>query len=113
MRKQAAIIGGGVIGGGWAARFALMGWDVRVYDPDPEAERKINAVMANAERALPMLFEAPMPRRGNVRFCDTIADAVDRALWVQESVPEVLAVKKSVLQQVVERSSAKAIITLV
>ena len=35
--KTAAIIGGGVIGGGWAARFLLNGWDVRVFDPDPEA----------------------------------------------------------------------------
>ena len=29
MAERAAIIGGGVIGGGWAARFALMGWDAR------------------------------------------------------------------------------------
>ncbi len=41
MSKTAAIIGGGVIGGGWAARFLLNGWDVRVFDPDAEAERKI------------------------------------------------------------------------
>ena len=33
--KQAAIIGGGVIGGGWAARFALNGWLVNLFDPDP------------------------------------------------------------------------------
>ena len=44
-QQTAAIIGGGVIGGGWAARFLLMGWDVRVFDPDPEAERKITEVL--------------------------------------------------------------------
>ncbi len=49
---KAAIIGGGVIGGGWAARFLLNGWDVAVFDPDPEAERKITAVMDNARNAL-------------------------------------------------------------
>ena len=43
MTKTAAILGGGVIGGGWAARFLLMGWEVRVFDPDPEAARKISA----------------------------------------------------------------------
>ena len=53
MTKTAAIIGGGVIGGGWAARFALSGWDVAIFDPDPEAERKISEVMANARRSLP------------------------------------------------------------
>jgi 3-hydroxyacyl-CoA dehydrogenase len=53
MARKAAIIGGGVIGGGWAARFLLNGWDVGVFDPDPEAERKIAAVMANARRRCP------------------------------------------------------------
>ena len=50
MRKIAAIIGGGVIGGAWAARFLLNGWDVRVHDPDPEAQRKITEVLGNARR---------------------------------------------------------------
>ena len=53
MARKAAIIGGGVIGGGWAARFLLNGWDVGVFDPDPEAERKIAAVLSNARAALP------------------------------------------------------------
>ncbi|MEO1470140.1 MAG: 3-hydroxyacyl-CoA dehydrogenase NAD-binding domain-containing protein, partial [Pseudomonadota bacterium] len=35
--RRAAILGGGVIGGGWAARFLLNGWDVALYDPDPRA----------------------------------------------------------------------------
>ena len=39
MKKVAAIIGGGVIGAGWLARFLLNGWDVRVFDPDLEVER--------------------------------------------------------------------------
>ena len=46
MAMTAAIIGGGVIGGGWLARFVLNGWNVRVFDPDPEAERKINGILA-------------------------------------------------------------------
>ena len=54
MKKVAAIIGGGVIGAGWLARFLLNGWDVRVFDPDPEAERKVDEVLLNAKRALPM-----------------------------------------------------------
>ena len=43
--KTVAIIGGGVIGGGWLARFLLNGWDVRLYDPDPACVRKIEAVL--------------------------------------------------------------------
>ena len=57
----AAIVGGGVIGGGWAARFLLNGWDVRIFDPDPQAERKIGEVLANARRSLPGLYDAALP----------------------------------------------------
>ena len=31
--KKVAIVGGGVIGGGWAARLMLNGIDVKVFDP--------------------------------------------------------------------------------
>lgn len=34
---KAAVIGAGVIGGGWAARFLLNGHDVAVYDPSLQA----------------------------------------------------------------------------
>ena len=34
MIKKVAIIGGGVIGGGWAASVLLNGLDVYVYDPE-------------------------------------------------------------------------------
>ena len=96
MTRRAAIIGGGVIGGGWAARFALMGWDVRIFDPDPEAERKIGEVMAGAARALPMLYEAPMPARGKITFHNSLSETVDGVDYVQESVPERLDLKRKV-----------------
>ena len=54
--KKAAVIGGGVIGGGWAARLVLAGVDVAIADPDPDAKRKLDAIMANAERAMARLW---------------------------------------------------------
>ncbi len=108
--NEVAIIGGGVIGGGWAARFALMGWEVRIFDPDPDAARKIDAVMQGAARALPMLYEARMPERGAIRFCDSIAEAVAGARYIQESVPERLDLKKNVYQQVMAHSSPDAVL---
>ena len=92
-KKIVAIVGGGVIGGGWAARFLLHGWDVRVFDPDPDAPRKISEVVANAQRSLPLLADVSMPTVGNLVFSDSIEDAVAEADWVQESVPERLEIK--------------------
>ncbi|MFK5998742.1 MAG: carnitine 3-dehydrogenase [Rhodobacterales bacterium] len=100
MTKTAAIIGGGVIGGGWLARFLLNGWDVNVFDPDPEAERKIGEVLANARRSLPMLYDVALPTEGRLTFCDTLEAAVKNAAWVQESVPERLDVKHKVFVQI-------------
>ncbi len=105
-----AIVGGGVIGGGWAARFALMGWNVRIFDPDPESERKIGAVMANARRTLPMLYDTPMPTCGTVTYHATIAEAVQGARWVQESVPERLSLKASTFAEIAANVGPDALV---
>jgi carnitine 3-dehydrogenase len=88
-----------VIGGGWAARFLLNGWDVQVFDPDPQAERKIAAVMANARLALPALSDVPMPPEGKLTFHGTIGEAVEGAEYVQESVSERIELKHKVYAQ--------------
>lgn len=110
MKKSAAIIGGGVIGGGWAARFLLMGWDVRVFDPDPEAARKISEVLDNARRSLPGLSDVNLPAEGTLTFHDAMSDAVDGVAWIQESVPERLELKRKVYQTLQEHCSTDAII---
>jgi carnitine 3-dehydrogenase len=99
MARTATIIGGGVIGGGWAARFLLNGWNVQVFDPDPEAARKIAAVMANARLALPALSDVPMPPEGKLTFHDTIGEAVEGSEYVQESVSERIELKHKVYAQ--------------
>lgn len=110
MGKIAAIIGGGVIGGGWAARFALNGWQVRVFDPDPEAGRKIGEVMENARLSLPGLGNVALPQEGSVTFHDTIAEAVAGADWVQESVPERLDLKQKVYGELMAHVPEGAVI---
>ena len=110
MGKVAAIVGGGVIGGGWAARFALMGWGVRIFDPDPEAERKVNEVLANARRSFPGLADAAMPEEGPLVFFDSLEDAVSGADWVQESVPERLGLKQEIFRRIQVREAGRVTI---
>ncbi|MBE1283959.1 MAG: carnitine 3-dehydrogenase [Rhodobacteraceae bacterium] len=110
MTKTAAIIGGGVIGGGWAARFLLNGWNVRVFDPDPEAERKISEVLGNARRSLPGLGNVALPPEGALSFHATVAEAVDGAEWIQESVPERLDLKQKVYAELQAHAATDAVI---
>ncbi|MCV2870708.1 carnitine 3-dehydrogenase [Defluviimonas sp. WL0050] len=104
MTRKACIIGGGVIGGGWAARFLLNGWNVSVFDPDPEAERKIGEVLANARRSLPALSDVPMPAEGKLSFASSITEAVEGADYIQESVSERLELKHRVFAQIQQAS---------
>ena len=108
--KTAAIIGGGVIGGGWAARFLINGWDVVISDPDPEAERKISEVLANARRSLPALSDVAIPKEGKLSFASSIKDCVQDADWIQESVPERLDIKHKVFAEIQKHCRVDALI---
>lgn len=110
MARVAAVIGGGVIGGGWAARFRLMGWDVRVHDPDPEAERKLGEVLANARASLPGLADVAMPAEGRLTFHETVGEAVQGAEWISESVPERLDLKHRVYRQIEQSANPEALV---
>ncbi|GBQ66866.1 3-hydroxyacyl-CoA dehydrogenase [Ameyamaea chiangmaiensis NBRC 103196] len=108
--SSVACVGGGVIGGGWIARFLLSGLNVRVYDPHPEAKRIVGEVLSNADRAYGLLTMAPLPPRGTLTFCTTLQDAVADADWIQESVPERLDLKKRVLADIDAAARPEALI---
>ena len=106
---KAAILGGGVIGGGWLARLIENGVKVSLFDPDPETERKLGAVLANAERAYSKLTMAPRGARGAWALAGSVAEAVAGAGLVVEAVPERLEIKRRVYAEV-EAVNAEAII---
>ncbi len=107
----AAVIGGGVIGGGWVARLIQNGVDVSLFDPDPEAPRKIAQIMDNADAALARLTRAPAPKRGQLNFASSVADAVADAQLIVEAVPERLEVKQAVYAEIEQAAPATAIIS--
>ena len=100
MINKAAVIGGGVIGAGWIARFVQNGVDVNVFDPADDARGKIAAVLENAMLAADQLSDAPRPAPGKLAFCGSIKEAVEGAALVAEAVPERLEVKQAVYEQI-------------
>ncbi len=107
---KAAVIGGGVIGGGWAARFLLHGWDVSVADPHPEAASRLAATIDCARASLPALADQPMPKEGQLTLAGSIGEAVSGANWVQESVSEQHALKQKVLAEIQQHIPGDTII---
>jgi carnitine 3-dehydrogenase len=97
--RTVGLLGGGVIGGGWAARFLLNGVDVKLYDPDPEAPRKVGEVMANARRAYAKLYQPSLPAEGTLTFVATPEEAATDVDFVQESAPERMELKQTLLRR--------------
>ncbi|MBY8976984.1 3-hydroxyacyl-CoA dehydrogenase [Rhodobacteraceae bacterium NNCM2] len=94
--KQAATIGAGVIGASWTALFLAHGTSVAVYDPAPDAEKMVRDYVANA---WPVLEQLGLVKGGDpdaVSFHDTAAAAVEGAEFIQESVPERIAIKHEI-----------------
>jgi carnitine 3-dehydrogenase len=92
------LLGGGVIGGGWAARFVLSGVDVALFDPAPEAQRRVREMLDNARRAYRALTMVPLPPEGSLSFVGSVEEAAADAEFVQESAPERLEIKRELLR---------------
>jgi len=108
--KQAAIIGGGVIGAGWISRLIENGVDLSVYDPADGSAEKVDAVLLNSRYAYSKLTDGPRSAEGSITFCASIAEAVAQAELIVESVPERLDIKQSVYAEIEAAAASDAII---
>ncbi len=108
--QAVGLIGGGVIGGGWAARVLLAGVDVRLYDPDPEAGRKLKEILDNARTATQSLHVAPMPTEGTATVVGSPAEAAAGVQFIQESAPEREDVKCALLAEVSAAAAPEVVI---
>jgi carnitine 3-dehydrogenase / betainyl-CoA thioesterase len=97
--RSVALLGGGVIGAGWAARFVLNGCDVRMHDPAPEAHARAAQVLDDARVAYAQLTLAPLPPEGKLRVVDSVEEAVEGVELVQESAPEQVVLKRELLAE--------------
>jgi carnitine 3-dehydrogenase len=95
--RTVAVVGVGVIGGGWAAHYLRMGFDVVAWDPGPDAEHKLSDLVDRAWPALVRLGLRDGASRSRLHFADSLEDALAEADFVQESAPEVLHSKIELL----------------
>ncbi|MEU2206872.1 3-hydroxyacyl-CoA dehydrogenase NAD-binding domain-containing protein [Streptomyces hygroscopicus] len=97
--RRVACVGAGVIGGGWVAHFLARGYDVTAWDPAPDAEEKLRRLVAAAWPALEQIGLADGASPDRLTVAATVAEAVADAQFVQESAPEKLELKRSLLAQ--------------
>ncbi|MDG2335084.1 MAG: 3-hydroxyacyl-CoA dehydrogenase NAD-binding domain-containing protein [Myxococcota bacterium] len=105
-----ACVGMGVIGCGWAAYFASRGIDVRAWDPDPQAPGRLQRTLEIAWPAMEQLGLGQGGGPDRVRFVKSLDEALEGAALIQESAPERLPLKQSLLAELDRGASAEAII---
>jgi carnitine 3-dehydrogenase len=98
--RTVGLVGTGVIGAGWAARCLARGLDVVAWDPAPDAEATLRAKVENAWPALTRQGLADGASQDRLRFVAVCEHAVRDADFIQESAPEVEALKRRLLAQV-------------
>ncbi|MFJ2202259.1 3-hydroxyacyl-CoA dehydrogenase NAD-binding domain-containing protein [Streptomyces violaceusniger] len=97
--RRVACVGAGVIGGGWVAHFLARGYDVTAWDPAPDAEEKLRRLVDAAWPALTQIGLADGASPDRLTVTATVEEAVADAQFVQESAPEKLELKRSLLAQ--------------
>ncbi|WP_418024565.1 3-hydroxyacyl-CoA dehydrogenase [Paracoccus sp. TD-10] len=92
-----AIVGAGLIGRAWAFVFARAGFEVRVWDHDPQVLARLDGDIAAMVAQTAPFGQAgadPAATAARIRAVPDLAEALEGAELVQESGPEVLAVKR-------------------
>jgi len=107
--SRTAILGAGVIGASWAALFLAARRSVAVYDSAPGAE---DAARRYIDTAWPTLAQLGLTERGDaarITFHDSAKSAVQGPDFVQENVPERLAVKHALFAEIAPALAPHAI----
>lgn len=110
---RAAVVGGGSIGVGWAIVFARAGIHVAVFEPD---ERRRAAIPADVTFRLSQLARGSLLGdsveviAARVACTETLDEAIQGVVHVQECAPELLDVKRELFARLVAVTPADVVL---
>jgi carnitine 3-dehydrogenase len=100
--RNVAIVGTGLIGASWAAQYLASGFDVIATDPAPNAQANLRKSVDEAWELLTVVGIASGASRDRLTFTTDMKEAVWKADFVQENVPEQPLLKAKVFAQMDE-----------
>ena len=109
-KKIVSIIGTGVIGAGWAARFIASGHHVQAYDPSPRSLKKLKT---DVKKALISLSKIGLHKNASIKnltYHNNLKDALKDTSFVQENAPEKEKLKTSLLKEIDQLLDKKILI---
>lgn len=108
--ERVAIVGTGLIGASWAAQYLACGFDVIAADPAPDAESNLRKSVDEAWELLTLCGLASGASRDRLTFTTDMKEAVSKADFVQENVPERALLKAKVFAEMDEFAPADTIL---
>lgn len=108
--KKIAVVGTGVIGNGWIARFLSQGYEVIATDPAAGAEQRM---LQAVKRAWPKLEKTGLSDDASLdrlTFEPDLEKAVSEADLIQENAPEREQLKKDLLAKIDQFAHPEAVI---
>ena len=109
-KKIVSIIGTGVIGAGWAARFIASGHHVQAYDPSPRSLKKLKT---DVKKALISLSKIGLHKNASIKnltYHNNLKDALKDTSFVQENAPEKEKLKTLLLKEIDQLLDKKILI---
>lgn len=98
-----AIVGSGIIGRSWAVLFARAGFFVRMFDSVasqlPVASSALDTLIAKLDQEQLLNGRSPQEVRNFISLHSQLQEAVQGVSYVQECVPEDVAIKEAVFVQ--------------
>lgn len=111
--RRVAIVGGGLVGSAWGAVFARAGFRVRMFDASHEVRAsglaRVEGILGELEDE-GLLDAEPADVTARVTVCETLADALAGAEYVQECAPEILDTKRRVIEEISLECDPSAVI---
>jgi len=106
-----AVIGTGVIGAGWIIRALAHYKKVTAFDKDIKLEKKLIKEIKRTWPYVKKLFNKKKLNLNNLKFVDTIEEAVKKADFIQECAPENYSLKTKLMHNIGKYAKPGAIIS--
>ena len=108
--KKVTCIGAGPIGGGWTAHYLARGYHVTTYLHDASEIGPLTTLLDTAWDSLCRIGLGNGASRDHFRWTTSLEEAVEDAEFVQESIPEVLALKQDLYKTLGEIVDPRTVI---
>lgn len=108
--RRITCIGAGPIGGGWAAHFLAQGYQVTSYLHDESEHQALTSLLETAWLSLRKIGLADGASLDNFTWTTDLVKATEEAEFIQESIPENLALKQELYRKLGEIVDPRVVI---